>query len=169
MLAPLSLPSRLKKWEPQFHAAELCYGVPAALMAAIVDRESLGGDALLPRGNPAGIGDKGNGLGLAQIDQRYHHRFAVAAFSDGTLLWTDPTFNILYGARLLKQNYDVTGSWPIAIASYNASMVRVVRAAKLAEPRDSHDAIVEAVDKCTTGGDYVSDVYRRCASFTETA
>jgi soluble lytic murein transglycosylase-like protein len=137
-------------------------------MAAIVDRESLGGDALSPRGNPAGVGDKGNGLGLAQIDARYHHRFCVAAFDTGELLWTDPTFNILYGARLLRRNFDATGSWPIAIASYNAGLARVTRAAKLATPPGSLDAVIEAIDKVTTGGDYVSDVLRRCAQFSQT-
>jgi soluble lytic murein transglycosylase-like protein len=161
------LPPRLAKWAPQFLAAQLCYGVDAALMAAVVDRESLGGDALTPKGNPGGVGDHGNGRGLAQIDARYHHRFIVASFDTGEALWTDPTFNILYGARLLRRCYDATGSWPVAIAAYNAGLTSASRAAKTCQVENSQEALVEAVDRCTTGGNYVSDVYRRCASFSE--
>ena len=133
-------------------------------MAAIVDRESRGGDALTPP-IPLGTGDHGHGKGLAQIDDRSHHRFIVAAFDDGrTPLWTDPTFNILYGARLLSVGFRVSKSWPVAIASYNAGLLRAMRVQKALS--DSGEiALIASLDRITTGGDYVSDVLRRMSGF----
>lgn len=159
----ISLPPRLAKWAPQFAAAELCYGVPAGLMAAIVDRESLGGEALKPPGS-GGTGDKGRGHGLAQIDIGYHKSFLVARFDSGNYLWADPTFNVLYGARLLSKNYQRTGSWPMAVAAYNAGLTRV-REAVVGVDMSDRAALVRAVDSVTTGKDYVTDVFRRMADF----
>lgn len=158
------LPAHLEKWRPQLTAAQLCYGIPLELMAAILDRESRGGEALTPKG-PGGKGDHGRGHGLAQIDSGYHHKFLAAMFDDNrTPLWADPTFNVLYGARLLSENFRLSRSWPVSIAAYNAGLTRATRAAKNATD-SSEAAVIAAVDRVTTGGDYVSDVYRRRAGF----
>lgn len=161
------LPERLRRWVPQLLAAELCFGIDSALLAAILDRESLGGDALSPKG-PAGTGDRGFGLGLAQVDARFHHPFAVATFDDlKTPLWTDPTFNILYAARLLRKNFDAAkGDVAVAVAAYNAGLYRVRLAVAKLPPDAPLSARVAAVDKVTTGGDYVANVLERRAKFS---
>jgi hypothetical protein len=133
-------------------------------MAAIVDRESRGGDALTPP-IPLGTGDGGHGKGLAQIDDRAHHRFTVATFDDArTHLWTDPTFNVLYGARLLSTGHKISKSWPVAIAAYNAGLLKAMRILK-ARVDPGEIALIASLDRITTGGDYVSDVLRRMSGF----
>src|SRR4051812_32892658 len=76
-------------------------GVDVYLLAAICDRESLGGYALTPTG-PSGTGDHGHGLGLLQIDARFHPEFALQKLSDGTFAWQDPQMNINKGAEILE-------------------------------------------------------------------
>lgn len=159
----LTLPPRLAKWLPQFEAAERCYGVPVAILAAVCDRETRGGEACTPKG-PAGTGDGGHGRGLMQIDDRFHHRFVVARFDDGAEIWTDPAFNILYGARLLARVYGVTGRWAVALCAYNSGASRAIRILKsLQEPTD--EELWAALDKVTTGGNYVSDCLGKAARF----
>lgn len=161
---PTHLPGHLVRWVPQFVAAEICFEVPACLMAAIVDRESKGGLALVPP-NPGGTGDGGHGRGLAQIDDRSHHRFIVATFDDGhTPLWAEPTFNVLYGARLLSVGHRASKSWPVAIAGYNAGLSRALRV-QTALSDSSEAALVSSLDRITTGGDYVSAVLRKMSDF----
>lgn len=163
----LTLPPRLSRWANYFKAAQLCFGVPEDLMAAIVDRESLGGDALKPKG-PAGTGDGGAGHGLAQIDYRFHRSFLLARMADAgaTPMWTVPAFNILYGAWLLNQNYQIAKSWPVAVAAYNAGLTKALRVYRALPDGRTQTDIIKAVDMVTTGGNYVSDVWRRRAEYT---
>ncbi len=159
------LPDRLARWAPQFVAAELCYGVDAATMAAIVDRESLGGEALTPA-SPGGVGDHGRGHGLGQIDDRAHMSFVDARFDDGVSLWSDPTFNILYGARLLRRNLDILGGqYDAAVAAYNCGAGAVRKALKLLEAEPNPIARRSALDGLCTGKDYVTDVLTRREKF----
>ncbi len=156
-----ALPPRLARWAPQLLAAELCYGVDPWWLAAILDRESLGGEALDPKG-PAGFGDKGHGRGLGQIDDRAHPSFVGARFDDQLALWTDPTFNILYAARLLAKNLGaLKWDYPAACAAYNAGLSKVkLTLAGLVDDTKR----LEALDSITTGK-YVADVIRRRATY----
>jgi soluble lytic murein transglycosylase-like protein len=122
------------------------------LIVAIMDRESLCGDALMPVGSPQGVGDGGHGRGLMQIDDRYHTDFC----SDITL-WGDAYQNILYGATLLRSYQRKLGSQEMGIAAYNAGVTKV---------RKSGYTIIADLDKLTTHGDYVSDVMQRRLMFT---
>lgn len=161
-LPELDLPPRLLRWAPQFKAASLCLDVDAAVLAAICDRESLGGDALAPKG-PGGVGDGGSGLGLMQIDKRYHQSFAGVLGPDGIALWRDATFNIMYGARLLRMNLGATGGdYPSAVAAYNCSLSRVLQMIKSRPPGADR---IKALDQLTTGNTYVSDVLDRAQKF----
>lgn len=165
-----ALPGRISRWLPQLISAELCFQVPVPLMAAIIDRESLGGDALKPRG-PSGYGDGGHGHGLGQIDDRSHIRFIDARFWDGVRLWQEPAFNILYAARLMRANLVASrGDFPLAIAAYNCGLTRARSA--LESKRDlitSETARIAALDAVTAGGSYVSDVLARQKKFTPEA
>lgn len=148
------LPGHLAQYADQFLAGELCYGVPATLLAAVCDRESRGGTLLNPPG-PGGTGDSGHGRGLMQIDDRSHGSYLLGKFSDGVPLWKSPSFNVLYAAWLLRTNYNKTnGSWAAAVAAYNAGLPRVLKVL----PNGNLDGL-------TTGGNYVSDVLARQKKF----
>lgn len=159
------LPPRIARWAPQLLAAELCYGVEPYWLAAIIDQESLGGVALTPPG-PAGTGDGGHGHGLGQIDDRTHAPFLVAAFDDGVPLWKDPTFNILYAARLLRRNLDgCAGDYLVAVAAYNAGLRRAKNAVEPLGSTSTPDQRRLALDPVTTRGSYVSSVSKRRHEF----
>lgn len=158
------LPPRLARWARHLTAAAALYELDALLLAAIMDRESLGGDALNPKG-PDGTGDNGHGRGLMQIDDRTHRRFTDAADDVGRELWADPAVNVLYAARLLSRNLRSSdGDEDMAIAAYNAGMQRAFRATRNADPSGRRAAL----DAITTGRNYVSDVQARRAAFTST-
>lgn len=163
----VTMPGRLSRWLNQFIAAELCYGIEVPLIAAIIDRESLGGEALKPKG-PAGFGDSGHGHGLGQIDDRTHAGFLHAKFWDGIPLWQDASFNILTAARLLRSNINAgRGDLPLAIASYNCGLKKALR--YLEEKKTeitSEEKRVKVLDSATTNGSYVSDVFRRMKEYT---
>lgn len=152
-----SSPPRIMRWLLPLSIAELATGIDARLLGAIMDRESLGGEQLKPKG-PMGVGDGGHGRGLMQIDDRYHKSFVGTLMPDGTPAWTHPVENVLRGARILQWNLQhFDGRWPCAVAAYNASPKRVREVAG-----ELHgDALVSAVDAVTTHGNYVSDVLTR--------
>ncbi len=136
-------------------AAQLT-GLAPELIAAIMDRESLGGVALRPKG-PAGTGDfapgmsVGHGRGLMQIDDRAFPDFCS---SDE---WKVPAKNILFGAKILARNVQAfDGDIPCAIAAYNAGIRRVERLMLMA-PQPS----IGQLDILTTNHNYVSDVLHR--------
>lgn len=161
-----ALPERLRRWLPQFLSAELCYNIDVATLAAICDRESLGGDALTPEG-PAGNGDHGHGHGLMQIDDRSHGGFLAARFWDGVRAWQDPTFNVLFAARLLRFNLNATDDdLPLSIAAYNCGLKRArwTLQAKAAQINSETDRLA-ALDSVTAGGNYVTDVLERRSKF----
>ncbi len=161
-----TLPKHLGQWASQLAAAQACLGVDPFLIAAIMDRESRGGLLLKPRG-PAGVGDGGRGHGLMQIDSHYHESFLRAFGPDGKLLWQDPLFNILFGAALYRGNLTLfQNDEPMAIGAYNASAKRVRDsvASPLTAPMGPA-ARIAAIDRVTTGGNYVSDVLRRRKEF----
>lgn len=162
--ASRTLPARIARWRSAIAAAALARDVDPFLLAAIVDRETLGGEACRPRG-AHGVGDNGNGLGLGQIDKRFHAKFAEAEFL-GQALWADAAWNLLAAATLLRSNLDrFSGCTMQAVASYNASPARV-KAAVAALP-EGHTPLqrLGAVDSVTTGKDYVSDVLARRRRF----
>jgi hypothetical protein len=159
------LPSRLIRWAPQFLAANICYGVDPFLLAAICDRESLGGEALTPKG-PKGTGDHGHGRGLMQIDDRTHHGFIHGKFDEGTPLWHDPTFSILYAGRLLYRNILYCGQLEeCGVAAYNCGVGRVRIALTNFTQLTTLEQRIRVLNKLTTGGDYVTDVFRRRDQF----
>jgi soluble lytic murein transglycosylase-like protein len=163
-VAARTLPARLARWKSALAAAALARDVDPWLLAAVVDRETLGGEACHPRG-AHGTGDNGNGLGLAQLDRRFHASFAAAEFL-GQALWQDAAFNLLAAATLLRANLDRFGGCTMqAVAAYNASPARV-RSAVAALP-EGHSPVqrLAAVDSCTTGRDYVTDVLARRKKF----
>jgi soluble lytic murein transglycosylase-like protein len=125
-----------------FQQASRRYNIPIALLLAIASRESGMGLSL----DANWTGDNGNGIGIMQIDRRYHAEFT------GQTANNDHQSNITYGAEFLS---GLIRQFPsdrnAAIAAYNAGAARVRRALKAGLPPDA----------VTTGRDYSSDVLRR--------
>ena len=78
-------------------------GIPEALFLRLVNQES--------RFNQGAVSPKG-ALGYAQLMPGTAQELGVDP--------TDPVQNLAGGARYLKQQYDAFGSWPLALAAYNA-------------------------------------------------
>lgn len=156
-----SLPFRLERWRGFFEKAGAFFELDPLLLAAICDRESRGGEALVPTG-PGGLGDNGHGHGLMQIDDRSHRAFCCQTYPDGRLVWKDAEANIQQGALILATAMRGFGGDEVkALAAYNAGTRRVHFAcAELTAPADPL-AILAACDAVTTGGNYASDVLRR--------
>ena len=134
--------SRLLEYEEYFKASAEKYIVPAALLAAICSRETRGRNV---------IGDHSFGIGLMQIDRRYH------TFNQQALLV--PSANIDMGASILTQywkklrsRHDLAG-WTVAetlrgaVCAYNSG------------PGNVHTW--KNLDVGTTGDDYSADVWER--------
>lgn len=134
--------ANLRGYLDAFSYAARATGVDRDLLLAVASRESAIGMTL----GPDWLGDSGYGIGLMQIDRRFHERFAR------THRPRDNRANVLYAARLLK---DLLGRFggvkKYALAAYNAGPDDVVRALRQGVP----------VDTYTTGGDYSTDVLSR--------
>ena len=146
---PTDLPGQYRHLLPAVEKAAAKHHVSAALLLAIMDRET---------GDPHRIGfggrnpavTNGNDFGLMQINRAAHPEFF--AHHD----WRDPAANIDYGAGVIAadlRHYD--GNVTRAAAAYNAGPGNVDRA--LAAGRSA--------DSVTAGGDYGSDVARRYEHF----
>jgi len=141
------LPYRAWRWRFDVQRVASETGVDIYLIYAVMDRESLCGDALTPKGSPQGVGDNGNGMGLMQIDRRYHTEFC----SD-IKQWGDTYQNVLFGTTLLRTNIRKLDTLEQGIAAYNAGLKRV---------KQSGFKFAFDLDSLTTGKDYVTDVLRR--------
>jgi soluble lytic murein transglycosylase-like protein len=125
-----------------FAEASKRYRIPLALLLAIASRESRMGLAL----DENWTGDHGYGIGIMQIDKRYHGGFTQAHRND------DHQANIHYGAGFLAslvQAFD--GDILHAVAAYNSGETRV---------RNAMNAGLDP-NIVTTGRDYARDVIAR--------
>ena len=131
-----------------FMQASKQYGVSITLLLAVASRESRMGLSLTPEGT----GDNGNGIGIMQIDRRYHPGF-TNRYSP-----LDHQANINYGAQFLaKLMAEFGGNIPQTVAAYNAGASRVQAAIRAGLPPDA----------VTTGGDYGRDVLQRKQLITD--
>jgi soluble lytic murein transglycosylase-like protein len=134
--------ARIRGLMGYFAEASRLYGVPLALLLAMASRESRMGLALAPDGT----GDRGNGIGIMQIDRRYHPNFTDRHSP------FDHKANIDYGAQYLaKLLQQFNGNTARAVAAYNAGPNKVRTATYAGLPPDS----------VTTGRDYSRDVLQR--------
>lgn len=148
------LPPRLARYALEIWCAAALYHVDPVVLAAILERESRGGDALTPQG-PRGTGDGGHGRGLMQIDDRWHGPFIA------TGLWREPPFALLYAARLLREALDALGSddYGPAIGAYNAGTARVRSILATLPAAASIEQRIATIDRATTSH-YVAGVLR---------
>jgi hypothetical protein len=111
------------------------------------------------------MGDKGNGLGLMQLDRRHAGRALLPGDA-----WKDPETNIRAGARELRKNLDrLHGDVAAAVAAYDASLDHIVRAQAQMKPDATLEERVHVFDAFTTERDYVADVLKRRDAFSRPA
>lgn len=147
--APTDLPAHYRRLLPLVERSAARHHVAAALLLAIMDRETGDPHRIGFGGRDAAV-TNGNDFGLMQINRAAHPDFF--AHHD----WSDPAANIDYGAGVLAANLrHYHGDVVRAAAAYNAGPGNVDRAL----------AAGHSADSVTAGGDYGSDVARRHEHF----
>ena len=101
-------------WIDVAHAAAAWHAIPPALFEALVRAES--------GFNPKAVSPKG-AIGLTQLMPGTAKALGVDP--------TDPVENLNGGAQYLRQQFERFGSWPLALAAYNAGPTRVARLGRI--------------------------------------
>jgi soluble lytic murein transglycosylase-like protein len=89
--------------------ASLRYSIPTSLLESVIAEESAG--------SPTAVSHAG-AQGLMQL-------MPSTADAMHVLCSFDPRDNVMGGARYLRRMVDRFGSWPLALAAYNAGPARV--------------------------------------------
>lgn len=137
---------RLRALLDAIEAAAHSSGLEAALIAAIVSRETAGDPRQF-------LGDHGHGHGPMQLDSRWYPT-QCAAYRAGVM--TDAQI-MAFCAALLFRAIKATGGLHAGIAAYNAGVGGV------------HKATAAGLDPdtATTGADYAKDVQERLEALRE--
>jgi soluble lytic murein transglycosylase-like protein len=134
--------AKARGYLPAFSAAARQTGIDRNLLLAVASRESAMGKTL----SPTGYGDNGNGIGIMQIDRRYHPNYAAG------YLPLDTYANVQKGAEILRSELDrYGGNRQYALDAYNAGAGNVAAGVNQGMGPDFY----------TTAGNYGSDVLRR--------
>ncbi|XP_072269412.1 lysozyme g-like [Pyxicephalus adspersus] len=118
-------------------------GVDAAIIAAIMSRESRAGNAL----DSHNWGDHGNAFGLMQIDKRWHSPRGAWNSEEHILQATEILCSMYSSIRQKFPSWSASQVMKGAIAAYNMG------------PGNIHS--FDSIDSCTTGKDYSNDVVAR--------
>lgn len=176
-----NVPPRISQWSDQIVAATNKWSLDLYFICAIMDRESLGGDALKPKG-PRGTGDwsprrghmppdgLGYGRGLMQIDYDANTEWCNQRdAATGLYLWEIASSNIDKGCEIFARALmALDGDYIAATAGYNAGESRAKRIIVALPAGTSIDDKVAALNTITTisdGKPYVSDVINRRNTF----
>ncbi|XP_066273248.1 lysozyme G-like isoform X1 [Branchiostoma lanceolatum] len=134
--------NRLNRYKTQINAVSKATGMDAAIIAAIISRESRAGNAL-----QNGYGDHGNGFGLMQIDRRYHTTQGAWDSTDHLTQAVGILQGFIQGVSNCHPSWDSEEALKGGISAYNAGVGNV----------RSYDRM----DVGTTGDDYANDVIAR--------
>lgn len=110
----------------------------------------------------------GFGRGLMQIDYADpdNEAFLAELMEDGSPAWKDAARNIDFGANKLAARIALFGGDEfLGTAGYNAKPERIQQALLALSGPATNDRRYAAADKCTTGGNYASDVMGRRRHF----
>jgi len=103
-----------KPWRTEAIAIATSHAIPSKLFLALINAESgFDANAVSPKG----------AIGLTQLMPATAKSLGVDPY--------DPKENLSGGARYLRQQYDRFGSWPLALAAYNAGPTRVARLGRI--------------------------------------
>lgn len=107
-------------WVPVLNAAEVQYGLPTNLLAALAFQES----SFIPSVIDGTHASSAGALGMMQLMPQYYASVQVPIpFST-----QDVQDQISDAANTLVNNYSTLGSWPLALAAYNAGVSAVQNA-----------------------------------------
>ncbi|XP_013418288.1 uncharacterized protein LOC106179286 isoform X2 [Lingula anatina] len=135
--------NRLKQFKEKINQVSKETGMDAAIIAAIISRESRGGAALDSNHH----GDNGNGFGLMQIDKRFHTTQGAWNSAEHIKQGVGILQGMINGVRDCHPSWSDEQVLKGGISAYNAG-VRNVR---------NYDRM----DVGTTGDDYANDVIAR--------
>jgi hypothetical protein len=109
-------------------AAEIAnkYGIPVDMFLRMIGQES--------NYDPTAVSGKG-AYGLTQLMPGTAEELGVDP--------TDPLQNMDGGARYLKQQYDRFGTWPLALAAYNAGPRKVKEAGGIPDYRETRNYVAK--------------------------
>ncbi|XP_068124300.1 lysozyme g-like [Hyperolius riggenbachi] len=140
---------RVRKYEGKIRSVSRDTGVDAAIIAAIMSRESRAGNAL----DRNGWGDHGNAFGLMQIDKRWHTPRGAwdseEHISQATGILTEKFREIETKFPSWKASQHMKG----AISAYNMGAGNVRN--------------FDTIDERTTGRDYSNDVVARAKFYRQ--
>ncbi|XP_019627036.1 PREDICTED: lysozyme G-like isoform X1 [Branchiostoma belcheri] len=134
--------NRLNQYKNQINAVSKATGMDAAIIAAIISRESRAGNAL-----QNGYGDHGNGFGLMQIDRRYHNTQGAWDSTEHLTQAVGILQGFIQGVSNCHPSWNSEEVLKGGISAYNAGVGNV----------RSYDRM----DVGTTGNDYANDVIAR--------
>ena len=101
-------------WVPILNQAEQQYGLPQDMLAAMAFQESSFNPAVIDGSYPSSAG----ALGLMQMMPQYFSSVTVPL----PFTPADTSAQIAQAAQQMASLYQSTGSWPLAIAAYNAGL-----------------------------------------------
>lgn len=127
---PDNPPSHLKKvlfGVPNKYKATLIaicekYQVPASILAGVIFAESNWSPNIINK-NKNGTID----IGLAQLNSRYLHEFAMKDNNGIKINPNDPLVSLSVAASYLSRLYKMHGTWQLAVAAYNCGPGNVAR------------------------------------------
>lgn len=106
-------------WLPWLAQAEYSYGLPTDLLARIAYQESRFREDVIRGNKTSGVG----ALGIMQMMPQYFQSVnAPRPYSDA-----DVVAQINEAGKQMKSLYSSTGSWPLALAAYNAGLGNVTK------------------------------------------
>lgn len=104
-------------WVPILNQAEQQYGLPTDMLAAQAFQESSFNPAIIDGTQPSSAG----ALGLMQLMPLYFSSVTVPI----PFTPADTSAQIAQAAQQMASLYQSTGSWPLALAAYNAGLEAV--------------------------------------------
>jgi murein DD-endopeptidase MepM/ murein hydrolase activator NlpD len=123
-------PDGVKRWADLIQRVSFESGVPADVLAAIMEIES--------GGNPDAVSPAG-AVGLMQVMPQFHS-YRAYKYGNGDL--RDPYVNVRVAAEILAENYATYGDWDKAAAAYFGAI-------------DAYGNITNASDGISSGYQYV--------------
>lgn len=102
------------EWRGKAISSSEAHHVPPSVFVALIEAES--------GFNPKAVSPKG-AIGLTQLMPATAKALGVDPH--------DPEQNLIGGARYLRQQYERFGTWPLALAAYNAGPTRVAKLGRI--------------------------------------